>query len=136
MTVMTEPTLTLFSADLLSKWGFNDGADPDAWLDWCDAQGIEHNALGDFPWAAIVRAHLAPAIEQDVTLVDIETSHNPIRVETVNGTGVREAWYGRAEAPALTPELVDVPMPVVLRLALKAAGLTDPPRTRGVRLGE
>ncbi|MFI1524943.1 hypothetical protein [Streptomyces griseus] len=130
---MTDPTLTLFSRDLLSKWGFNDGCDPDDWLDWCDNRGIDHSAF-DFPWASIVRQHLVPAIEQDVTVVDIETSHNPIRVETVNGADVREAWYGRADEPALTPDHVDVPMGEVLRLALAEAGLTEPPRSGGVTL--
>ncbi|MFI9622140.1 hypothetical protein ACIG8S_24840 [[Kitasatospora] papulosa] len=130
---MTEPTLTLFSRDLLSKWGFNDGNDPEWWLHWCDSQGIDYNAF-DFPWAAVVRKHLVPAIVQTVTVVDIETSHNPIRVETVDGTDVREAWYGRAEAPPLTPDHVDVPMAEVLRLALTEAGLTDPPLSGGVTL--
>ncbi|MFJ3140961.1 hypothetical protein ACIPJM_00615 [Streptomyces halstedii] len=128
---MTE--LTLFSRDLLSKWGFNDGDDPEDWLDWCDDRGIDHNAF-DFPWAAIVRKHLVPAIEQDLTVVDIETIHNPIRAETVNGADVREAWYGRAEEPALTPDHVDVPMVEVLQLALAEAGLTDPPRSGVVTL--
>ncbi|MGW2837319.1 hypothetical protein ACWCWD_06360 [Streptomyces sp. NPDC001493] len=130
---MTEPTLTLFSADLLSKWGFNDGNTPDVWLDWCDNQDVAHEALG-FPWAAIVRAHLVPAIEQDVTTVDIETCHNPIRVDAVNGVDVTEAWYGRAEAPTLSPDHVDVPMAEVLRMALAEAGLTDAPRSGGARL--
>ncbi|UPT41786.1 MULTISPECIES: hypothetical protein [Streptomyces] len=130
---MTEPTLTLFSADLLSKWGFNDGDDPEWWLDWCESQRIDYNAF-DFPWAAIVRQHLIPAIEQDVTVVDIETIHNPIRVETVNGTDVSEAWYGRVQEPTLTPDHVDVPVAEVLRLALAEAGLTEPPRTRGATL--
>ena len=129
----TEPTLTLFSRDLLSKWGFNDGEDPEDWLDWCDNRGIDHNALG-FPWAAIVRQYLVPAIKQGITVVDIETSHNPIRVETVDGTDVREAWYGRAEAPPLTPDHVDVPMSEVLQLTLSEAGLTDSPLSEGVTL--
>ncbi|MFE4649294.1 hypothetical protein [Streptomyces sp. NPDC056707] len=130
---MAAPHLTLFSGDLLSKWGFNDGSDPEGWLDWCEAQGINYLAF-DFPWAAVVRAYLVPAIEQDVTVVDIETSHNPIRVEAVNGADVTQAWYGRSEAPLLTPELVDVPMPDVLRLVLQEAGLTEPPRSKGARL--
>ncbi|WP_406143744.1 hypothetical protein [Streptomyces anulatus] len=130
---MTEPTLTLFSCDLLSKWGFNDGDDPEWWLDWCETQGIDYNAF-DFPWAALVRKHLVPAIEQDVTVVDIETIHNPIRVETVDGIDVSEAWHGRVEAPTLTPEYVDVPVAEVLRLALAEAGLTEPPLSGGATL--
>lgn len=114
---MTEPSVTLFSCDLLSKWGFNDGNDPDDWLDWCEANGIDCKAV-DFPWVAVVRKYLIPLIEQDVTVVDVETCHNPIRVEAVNGADVTDAWYGRAEAPALTPEYVDVSMGEVLRLAV------------------
>lgn len=133
MADVTGPTLTLFSCDLLSKWGFNDDDDPEGWLDWCDNQGVDYNAF-DFPWAALVRKHLVPAIEQDVTVVDIETIHNPIRARTVDGVDVSEAWYGRVEAPLLTPDHVDVPVAEVLRLALAEAGLTDPLRSRGVTL--
>jgi len=119
--------LTLFSSCLLSKWGFNDGDDPDDWLDYCEAHGVDYNAL-DFPLVCLVRTHLLPRIEQAVTAVDIETSHNPIRIETVNGVDMREVWYGRAPELTLTPEYVDVPMADVLRLALAEAGLTKPPR--------
>lgn len=111
---MSEPTITLFSWCLLSKWGFNDGDAPDQWLDYCEAQGVERL---EFPLIDLVRRHLLPVIEQAVTAVEIETSHNPIRVETVDGVDVSEAWYGRAPTPTLTPEYVDVPMSEVLRLA-------------------
>ncbi|MFJ7100176.1 hypothetical protein [Streptomyces albogriseolus] len=124
---MTEPHLTLFSSDLLSKWGFNDGDDPDDWLDYCEANGIDSTELS-FPLVALVRAYLLPKIEQDVTVVEIETCHNPIRAETVDGQEMREVWFGRAPEPVLTPETVDVPMADVLRLALDEAGVTDPPR--------
>lgn len=124
---MAEPYLTLFSSSLLSKWGFNDGEDPDGWLDWCDNQGIDHTALG-FPLIRLVHDCLVPAIDQDVTVVDIETCHNPVRAKTVNGADVTEAWYGRAPEPTLTPEYVNVPMRTVLTLALEEAGLTEPPR--------
>ncbi|MFG2747212.1 hypothetical protein ACGFY0_45155 [Streptomyces chartreusis] len=124
---MTEPHLTLFSSSLLSKWGFNDGDDPDAWLDWCEGQGIDYNAL-DFPLTRLVRKHLVPVLDQAVTVVDIDTSHNPIRVDTVNGADVTEVWFGRAPEPTLTPDHVDVPMSEVLSVALTEAGLSEPPR--------
>lgn len=108
--------LTLFSSCLLSKWGFNDGDAPDDWLDYCEANGIDYNEV-EFPLVALVRAFLLPRIEQTVTVVEIETIHNPIRVETIDGVGVREAWFGRAEAPALVPDHVDVPMAEVAKLA-------------------
>lgn len=108
-------TVTLFSADLLSKWGFNDGAAPDDWLDYCEANGIDYNEV-NFPLVQLVRRYLLPKIEQAVTVVDIETSHNPIRVETVDGVDVTEVWHGRAPEPTLTPESVEVPMSEVARL--------------------
>ncbi|WP_327300362.1 hypothetical protein [Streptomyces goshikiensis] len=130
---MTDPHLTLFSSNLLSKWGFNDGEDPEPWLDWCDEQGIDHAEL-DFPWTALVRQRLLPAIEQEVTAVDIETIHNPIRIDTVGGVDVTEVWFGRAPEPQLTPESVDVPMSEVLRIALAEVGLAEPPRSDAARL--
>ena len=124
---MTEPHLTLFSRCLLSKWGFNDGEAPDQWYDYCDNLGVDWTKL-EFPLTALVRKYLLPAMGQDVTVCDIETSHNPIRAETVNGKNVTDVWYGRSPEPELTPEYVDVPMADVLRFALAEAGLTETPR--------
>ncbi|MFE7236099.1 hypothetical protein ACFVAF_36905 [Streptomyces sp. NPDC057596] len=124
---MAEPRLTLFSSDLLSKWGFNDGDDPDDWLDYCEAHGVDYNQV-DFPLVQLVRHYLLPKIKQQLTVVEVETSHNPIRAETVDGKDVTEVWFGRAPEPTLTPEAVDVPMADVLRLALTEAGLSEPPR--------
>ncbi|MFD7978880.1 hypothetical protein [Streptomyces sp. NPDC059071] len=124
---MTEPHLTLFSSSLLSKWGFNDGDEPSDWLDYCEGKGIDYTAL-PFPLIPLVRIHLLPRIDQDVSLVEVETIHNPIRVETVEGVDVTEVWFGRAPEPTLTPDHVNVPMTEVLRLALAEAGLTEPPR--------
>jgi hypothetical protein len=122
---MSEPHLTLFTADLLSKWGFNDGEDPDDWLDYCDAHGIDHSVIG-FPLVELVRTYLLPKVNQNVTVVEIETIHNPIRVVAVDGRDVREAWFGRAPEPALTPEYVEVPMSEVARLALAVHSGTSP----------
>jgi hypothetical protein len=114
-------TVTLFSADLLSKWGFNDGADPDEWWDYCEAHGADPSDL-DFPLIEVVQRYLIPRLNQAVTVAVIETSHNPIRVETIEGRDVTEAWHSsRAEAPALTPEYVDVPLADALTIAQEAA---------------
>lgn len=113
---MSEPCVTLFSRSLLSKWGFNDGDTPAEWCDYCDDRGIDWSQL-EFPLVDLVRRYLLPVIEQVITVVEIETSHNPIRVETVDGVDVTEAWYGRAPEPTLTPEYVDVPWAEVVRLA-------------------
>lgn len=109
-------TVTLFSADLLSKWGFNDGADPDEWWDFCERHGADPGVL-DFPLVEMVQRYLIPRLDQTVTVAIIETSHNPIRVETVDGVDVTEAWFGRAPKPALTPEYVEVPLSEALKVA-------------------
>jgi hypothetical protein len=124
---MAEPTLTLFSSCLLSKWGFNDGDAPDQWYDYCEGLGVDWTKL-EFPLTALVRKYLVPALEQTVTVCDIETIHNPIRAETVDGQDVTEVWFGRAPEPTITPAAVDVPMADVLRLALAEEGLTEVPR--------
>jgi hypothetical protein len=110
--------LTLFSSSLLSKWGFNDGDDPYDWLDYCEANGIDYNEV-DFPLVELVRRFLLPRIEQPITVVEVETCHNPIRAETVDGVDMTEVWFGRAPEPTLTPEYVEVPMSEVARLALE-----------------
>lgn len=116
MNAANDPLLRLESASLLSKWGFCDGEPPEAWLDWCEAQGINYDEI-EFPWEVLVREHLIPVLDQNVTVVALGTHHNPVRVQTVNGVDVSQAWYGRAEDPLLTPAFVDVPMSEVLRLA-------------------
>lgn len=127
---MDEPHLTLFSADLLSKWGFNDGDDPEDWLDYCEANGIDYNAI-DFPLAEVVRRYLLPALDQHVTVVEIETIHNPIRAETVDEVDVTGAWMGRQPGPQLTPERVDVPMAEVARIAQQGGIAGDMPSQPG-----
>lgn len=112
-----EPVITLFSSSLLSKFGFNDGDGPNEWWDHCDANGLDL----DYPLEEIVRRYLVPRLEQDVTVVHIETCHNPIRVETVNGVDVTEAWFGRAPEPTLTPEYVEVPLSEALKIAQEVA---------------
>lgn len=124
------PRATLFSADLLSKWGFNDGDDPEVWLDYCEANGIDYNTV-DFPLVELVRRYLLPALDQDVTVVEIETIHNPIRAETVDGIDVTEAWMGSTPEPHLTPERVDVPLVDAARIAQEGGIAGDMPSQPG-----
>lgn len=114
-----EPHITLFSSSLLSKWGFNDGDTPEPWIDWCEANGVDSSEVR-FPLVALVREHLVPVIEQTIEVVQIGTSHNPIRAQRVDGVDMSDVWYGRAPLPGLTPEYVNVPMTEVLRLARRA----------------
>lgn len=72
---------------------------------------------------ALVRQCLLPVLDQHVEVVEIETSHNPIRASTVDGVRVpEEVWYGDAPGPTLTPESVEIPYDVILQIA---AGLRE-----------
>lgn len=108
-----EPTLWLPSDDLLSKYGFGDGDEPDAFWDWRDEHGIE-----DIAWhptlRRLVREHLLPKLDQRVEVYDIETIHNPIRADTVDGI---EVDHRRDQGITLTPDGVEVPYSEVLRIA-------------------
>jgi hypothetical protein len=109
--------LVLAADDLLSKWGFNDGDEPEALLDLMDERGMPYPTIDQ--WTAtlrrLVREHLLPALDQQVEVVDIETSHNPVRARTVDGVDIEDR---RRTGPAirLTPEAVSVRIEDVLRI--------------------
>lgn len=109
------PTLTLFSDELFSKWGFNDGDMPD---DVCDHLDEIYPVWPILDWHKIlvrlVKEHLLPILEQHVELVEICTNHNPIRASTVDGVDVSGLWHSvHYGDPLLTPEYVDIPMSVI-----------------------
>lgn len=108
--------LTLVSGCLLSKWGFNDGDEPDWLLDILDARGIEHPDDWHAILRRLVREDLLPALDQRVEVVDIDTIHNPIRAVTVDGVDVEDRWREDDPGVSLTPESVDVPVERVLGL--------------------
>lgn len=101
-------SITLYGDSLLSKWGFGDGDMlGDWWWDHFDQDfpADEHAVLRD-----LVRTHLVPAIEAagiQLSVFDIETIHNPIRAEVVNGEEV-DHYNGDA---TFEPQ-VDVSVPV------------------------
>lgn len=114
-----EPTFFLASDGLLNKWGFNDGDEPDALLDYCDEHGIPYPTLEGWTATlrALVRERLVPALDQEIELVDVETCHNPIRARTVDGVGVEEHWTKDLPGqPALTPDGVEIPMADVIKI--------------------
>lgn len=115
---MSEPSIALYSASLLSKWGFNDGDTPDEWLDYCDDHGIDYLKI-DFPLVELVRRFLLPKIDQKITVVELDTHHNPIRAREVDGVDMFEVWHGKAPEPVLTPEFVTVPLSEAARVALE-----------------
>jgi hypothetical protein len=112
--------VTLWTSGLLSKWGFNDGDMPDDVIDAWD------EANSGSPWVRVdwhpilcrlVRERVLPALDQFVELVEIGTSHNPIRAQSVDGQDAERWWYKvSADEPELTPDVVMVPMPDVLAM--------------------
>lgn len=121
---MDEPRFTLVSDGLLSKWGFNDGDCPDDVCDYITEAGwnfIEwHPVL-----TKLVEDYLVPALDQRVELARISTAHNPVRASSVDGHDTEACWTGRnvSGEPELTPETVDVPMSVVVGVALELNAL-------------
>jgi hypothetical protein len=111
----------LVSAGLLSKWGFNDGDEPDDVLDYLDEQlGEDAQRVNWHPiLRRLVRERLITALDQVVVAVDVETIHNPIRASTVDGVDVGDNWYETWNAATLTPEFVEVPFDDVLALAVE-----------------
>lgn len=108
---LAAPSLVLSSASLLSRFGFNDGDIPESLLDYWHSIEVDylkidwHSAL-----RKLVHEHLLPQLEKTHTIVVyIETCHNPIRAESVDGVTV----VGSGEYIALEPIVVTVPYSAV-----------------------
>ena len=111
---MDPPTLRLSASGLLSKWGFNDGDEPEAFMDYWDEIGVPY---WDTDWRKalriLVRRHLLPELERHhrIVVYDIETSHNPIRAEMLDGVEVDDHADVKM---TLTPEFVEIPYEAVM----------------------
>lgn len=119
--------LTLVSSGLLSKFGFGDG---DTLWDWsynaAEDLGVpividDHAAL-----RRLVREHLLPALTQTVVVYDIDTIHNPIRAETVDGVAIDD--YADNDHIELTPAYITIPAGIVLRTIADVDEWTDEQR--------
>jgi hypothetical protein len=122
MEVMTG-TVILLSEGLLSKWGFGDGDILDDFVDWTEDNGYPRPADEHALLRTLVRTHLLPALHQRVEAIDIETIHNPIRAEYVDGVDVVECWANRQPKPALTPDHVKVSYAEILAAYVTASGV-------------
>lgn len=132
--------LVLISSGLLSKWGFCDGnVLEDDLYDELEEIGFwdaDLRSVGD-PAAAfsledrtlirLVREYLLPVLDQKVEVIEISSSHNPIRASKVDGVDVERCWYGDQPDPALTPESVVVPTAEVLRICRELMESDDTP---------
>lgn len=95
--------MKLFSACLLSKWGFDDG---DLFSDFVFRYGGPDAPDDGSVLVAAVKAYLLPKLKQSVEVVEIETSHNPIRALRVDGG--RVDWYLHNPDIKLEPESVEI----------------------------
>ena len=108
--------LTLSADSLFYKSGFYDGDVLFDWAwDWAEADGSRppdswfknhHDAL-----CQLVRVHLLPLVPGEFTVYEVETIHNPIRIETWRG----KEWDDHTvDAPAGMEEIsVNIPAAVV-----------------------
>jgi hypothetical protein len=119
------PTLTLYSVGLLGKWGFNDGDEPEHFLDWWDDHepDIDYVKLEWHPVLRhLVRSYLLPALREThvIEVYDIETIHNPIRARTVDGHPIDD--YADNDHVTLSPAEMTLSYDVVTR-AVRELGL-------------
>lgn len=106
-----EGHLFLHADALLSKWGFNDGS---TLFDWWWDRFDESPSFDDADVLhALVLAYLVPALRSaghSVEIVRIETSHNPVRAEKLDGVEVDHYENGQIQPPVwvtISPEQVD-----------------------------
>lgn len=124
--------LILWSDGLLSKWGFNDGDEPDSWLDWCDEQGLPYASRWHPVLRQLVRERLLPmlAANHDITVYDIDTNHNPIRAETFDGHEVHDADSHWEPPFELKPDHVTVTFADVARVVAEIDGWSSELRAK------
>lgn len=104
-------SLILGGASLCSKWGFNDGNSPEDLPDDLLTEVDWHHVL-----RTLVRSHLVPAIKAagySITVYDIDTAHNPIRADMINGIEIDHYDSGGAAQVALMEQLPDVTVSLV-----------------------
>lgn len=118
---MTEPTLLLSARCLLSKWGFNDGDVPDAYLDWLDERELPYPEDWHGLLRVLVRTRLMPYVREDVVLTAVSTIHNPIRAATVNGCEI-DHTAGMDQEGILIDTAVSVPFATVYDI--QVSGIT------------
>lgn len=118
---MSAGHMTLSGECLFSKWGFGDGDMPDELLDMADGWPAKEKMwaydFGSKQWHEVlrrlVRERLLPLMPAGVELVDINTIHNPIRADKVNGEDIGPFWTSSADVPdrfaPFTAVSVDVP---------------------------
>jgi len=102
--------MRLYTAGLLSKWGFGDGDVLDDMIFDSLGGGVDYSKT----LIKVVREFVVPKIKNKIELQEIGTIHNPIRASMVDGIEVD--WIEEQDIE-LEPEFVDVPDEDILRIA-------------------
>lgn len=98
---------------LLHKFGFGDG---DMLYDLIEEHdlGVDHQEL----LIAVVERLVVPRLDQEVETYTLPSLHNPIRAGTIDGE--------KADAfDSITPEVVEVPVADVIRIARTLPPIPD-----------
>ncbi len=111
-----------FTCGILSKWGFNDG-DLLSWVNStkdCDS----HETL-----SYIVRTLLVPKLNASVEMIDVGSSHNPIRAKSIDGIEV-DLYSEEKRFDYLQPDSIELTGPEVIEIAkaLAEKRLSSEPR--------
>lgn len=75
----------MYADDLLSKWGFGDGDSLSEYLDEYVSEDLRYKITHHKLLEELVKRYLLPELEDKVEIFYIETIHNPIRAEMING---------------------------------------------------
>lgn len=111
--------LVLETAGLLSKWGFNDGDIPEEVYDLIVDENLDWRKVAwrDELLPLLVEKYVLPLLDQKVETYRIGSPHNPIRAASVQEEIITDSViYNAGSTPPvkLTPELVEIPMSIVL----------------------
>lgn len=119
-----EGNVSISSHELFSKWGFNNGSFDD-FLDPVMLDDDTNTSTMETSFhVAMVKKYLMPAINTPITVREMSTSHNPIRITSVDGHDLDtdSVWRDLEFRPenVLDETEVNIPIRTYLEEAIEA----------------
>ncbi len=105
--------ICFYTKDLLCKFGFEDGDILSEIISNYFGCLIDGNKV----LAAVIKRYVAPCLKGNINIVyDVSISHNPVRINMINGEDVSSLWYEIDEnkKPTIFPEKVFVNIPILI----------------------